>query len=287
MRRFTYRHRTTRTASPRRDPRPRRSPRACGSRRGPDFARNRRAAPGTEVGLAPKSPAAIACLHVSAQTWRSWNRSGRRTRRRYPRTRAGAGMHHPSAREIAPPLLALAEPRMLPACLPILNLASPHLGTGPIGLITTARSVPRRHVRLEHYVFGSTRPRHGTVTALTGRLVATVREGGRLARTSSSSRWAIGLVPIAAVHRHWRTSPASRASRRSNSPTRTSALPRTDHLGQRRHHPGGLRRIPSPAGALDLSSSPRVPPRGWTLRFRRAGHAAMSRWRRTRSPTER
>ena len=111
------------------------------ARRGPS-PRNRRARTGNPGGPRPGNHLRpLRALH--GRTFKRlrehgalWNRSGRRARRRYPRTRTGAGMHHPQRlRDCATTPGPGRTPLMLSACPHSpphhLNLACPHPGHKP------------------------------------------------------------------------------------------------------------------------------------------------------------
>ena len=181
---LTHRHRTKDARRhPRRDPRPR-DRRACvEARRGPS-PRNRRAHTGNPGGPRPGNHLRpLRALH--GRTFKRlrehgalWNRSGRRARRRYPRTRTGAGMHHPQRlRDCATTPGPGRTPLMLSACPHSsphhLNLACPHPGhrpRRPHPLRARCRCGRVRHGVRATRAFGSrARPRCEHCDRLTGR----------------------------------------------------------------------------------------------------------------------
>lgn len=151
---LAYRHRTKDARRrPRRDPRPRDRRARVEARRGPS-PRNRRARTGNPGGPRPGNRLRpLRALH--GRTFKRlrehgalWNRSGRRTRRRCPRTRTGAGMHHPAPARLHHHSWPWPNPSHA-ACVPELASPSPQpraslsWAQAP-SASSTARSLPPR-----------------------------------------------------------------------------------------------------------------------------------------------
>lgn len=123
------------------------------ARRGPS-PRNRRARTGNPGGPRPGNRLRpLRALH--GRTFKRlrehgalWNRSGRRARRRYPRTRTGAGMHHPAPARLHHHSWPWPNPSHA-VCVPALTSPSPQPRVSSSwaqapSASSTARSLPPR-----------------------------------------------------------------------------------------------------------------------------------------------
>lgn len=151
---LTHRHWTKDARRhPRRDPRPRDRRARVEARRGPS-PRNRRARTGNPGGPRPGNRLRpLRALH--GRTFKRlrehgalWNRSGRRARRRYPRTRTGAGMHHPAPARLHHHSWPWPNPSHA-VCVPALASPSPQPRVSSSwaqapSASSTARSLPPR-----------------------------------------------------------------------------------------------------------------------------------------------